>query len=176
MPSASVPAFHERGSAMQSTKFRRRKKLIKPGIQLRLVLSFVGLSVMGLMLQFLLLGSRMTNTAATLDGGGGDLAEEIPAMLLETFGVSLAILVPVTFVFGVLLTFRLAGPIYRFEQYLRSVARGEQIGPCRIRKGDELQFLCDAINDATEPLRLRRLAPDAGEEERDDERRLADVG
>ena len=150
---------------MQPKKFRRRKKLIKPGIQLRLVFSFVGLSVMGLTLQFLLLGSRMTNSAAALNGGGGDLADEIPAMLLETFGISLAILVPVTFVFGILLTFRLAGPIYRFEQYLKSVARGEQIGPCKIRKGDELQFLCDAINEATEPLRLRREAPQSRDEE-----------
>lgn len=80
-------------------------------------------------------------------------------MLLETFGLSLAILVPVTFVFGILLTFRVAGPIYRFEQYLRSVAKGEQIGPCKIRQGDELQPLCDAINEATEPLRMRRSAP-----------------
>ena len=43
---------------MQPKKFRRRKKLIKPGIQLRLVFSFVGLSVMGLTLQFLLLVTR----------------------------------------------------------------------------------------------------------------------
>ena len=144
---------------MQPTQYRRRKKLIKPGIQLRMVFSFVGLSVMGLTLQFLLLGSRLTNAAASLQGGGGDLAQEVPAMLLEIFALSLAILVPVTFVFGILLTFRVAGPIYRFEQYLKSVAKGEQIGPCKIRQGDELQSLCDAINDATEPLRMRRTAP-----------------
>ena len=162
---------------MQPTKFRRRKKLIKPGIQLRLVFSFVGLSVMGLTLQFLLLGSRMTHSAATLQGGGGDLAQEVPGMLMQTFGISLAILVPVTFVFGILLTFRLAGPIYRFEQYLRSVARGEQIGPCKIRKGDELQFLCDAINDATEPLRMERVTPqEAAADGKQDEQALPEAG
>jgi hypothetical protein len=148
---------------MQPKQYRRRKKLIKPGIQLRMVFSFVGLSVMGLTLQFLLLGSRLTSAAAGLDGGGGDLAQGVPAMLLEIFALSLAILVPVTFVFGVLLTFRVAGPIYRFEKYLRAVASGEQIGPCKIRKGDELQPLCDAINEATEPLRMRRPAPQAEE-------------
>ena len=150
---------------MHAKPYRRRRKLIKPGIQLRLVLSFVGLSVMGLTLQFLLLGSRLTNAAAGLEGGGGDLAQEVPAMLLEIFGLSLAILVPVTFVFGILLTFRLAGPIFRFEQYLKTVAKGEQIGPCKIRRGDELQTLCDAINEATEPLRMRRPAPPSEEAE-----------
>lgn len=161
---------------MEPQKFRRRKKLIKPAIQLRLVFSFVGLSVMGLTLQFLLLGSRMTNSAAALEGGGGDLADEIPAMLMETFGISLAILIPVTFVFGVLLTFRLAGPIYRFEQYLKSVATGDQIGPCKIRKGDELQFLCDAINEATESIRMNRAAPQDQVETKEAEETLAEAG
>jgi len=160
---------------MQSKQYRRRQKLIKPGIQLRLVFSFVGLSVMGLTLQFLLLGSRLTNAAAGLDGGGGDLAAEVPRMLLEVFGLSFAIIVPVTFVFGILLTFRLAGPIYRFEQYLRSVAKGEQIGPCKIRKGDELQSLCDAINDATEPIRMQRRTPQRDPEE-DSAEPLAEAG
>jgi len=80
-------------------------------------------------------------------------------------------------VFGILLTFRLAGPIYRFEQYLRSVARGEQIGPCKIRKGDELQFLCDAINDATEPLRMERVTPqEAAADGKQDEQALPEAG
>lgn len=140
-------------------RFRRRRKLIKPGIQLRLVLSFVGLSILGQVLLFLLLGSRLTQAAAGLPGDGGELAQEVPRMLLATFAASLAIVVPVTFVFGVLLTFRVAGPIYRFETYLKSLARGEQLGPCRIRKGDELQFLCDAINEATAPLQARQGEP-----------------
>jgi hypothetical protein len=56
---------------------------------------------------------------------------------------------------GVLSTFRIAGPIYRFEQYLRQVVKGEAEGPCRIRDGDELWDLCDLINQATAPLRMR---------------------
>ena len=42
--------------------------------------------------------------------------------------------------------------------------KGEQIGPCKIRQGDELQSLCDAINDATEPLRMRRVTPQPSED------------
>ena len=54
---------------------------------------------------------------------------------------------------GILVTFRVAGPVYRFEQHLGSLARGEDPGTCRIRKGDELQDLCASINAAVETLR-----------------------
>ena len=140
---------------MERTYVQRSRKLIKAGFQLKLVLSFVGLASLGLLLQFLFLGSRLTSVATSLEGPGGELALELPATLLEVFGISVAIILPVVFVFGVLLTFRVAGPIYRFEHFLKSVARGDQIGPCHIREGDELQSLCDAINEATEPLRRR---------------------
>ena len=57
-----------------------------------------------------------------------------------------------------LVTFRIAGPIYRFEQYLAGIAEGRQLGPCRIREGDELVELCARINEATAPLRRGQLA------------------
>ena len=94
-----------------------------------------------------------------MEGAGGQLAAEVPRVMLEVLTFSLVILLPVIFAFGILLTFRIAGPVYRFEQYLGSVARGEQLGPCKIRDGDELQNLCDAINAATEPLRMRHEQP-----------------
>jgi hypothetical protein len=37
--------------------------------------------------------------------------------------------------------------------YLKQVIARETSEPCRIRKGDELQDLCDLINAATEPVR-----------------------
>jgi hypothetical protein len=46
---------------------------------------------------------------------------------------------------GVLATFRLTGPIDRIERHLEAVARGEDPAPCRIRKGDEFQELCDRV-------------------------------
>jgi hypothetical protein len=139
------------------TAHRRRRKLILPGLQLRLVGSFVGLAALGMLLQFLLLGQRLTAATAALEGPGGELGQELPGMLLDVLVYTCGVLVPLIFGFGIFLTFRVAGPIYRFEQYLDGVARGEQLGPCKLREGDHLQALCDAINRATEPLRRRTL-------------------
>jgi nitrogen fixation/metabolism regulation signal transduction histidine kinase len=83
-------------------------------------------------------------------------------MLVEALLVSLLFLVPMTVGVGILATFRIAGPIYRFETYLDQVARGEEVGPCKLRKGDQLQGLCEKINEA---LAAARDAKDAGEGE-----------
>ena len=138
---------------MAESTYRRRKKLIKPGLQMRLIGAFAGISTLAILLQFLVLGYFITTAAQSIDGGGGELAAQVPRTLLLTMAVSLVVLLPLLFVIGLLLTFRFAGPIYRFEQYLLALARGEKLGPCQIRTGDELQFLCHAINLATEPLR-----------------------
>ena len=150
--------------AMQK-KQSRRNKFIQPRLQLWLVSSFVGLAALGLLLQFLILGFRLTSRAADLELGG-EVADALPALLLETLAFSLAVLVPVIFGIGILLTFRIAGPVHRFEQYLKSVVRGEQLGPCKIREKDRLQSLCDLINEATEPVRRGRLRSDEDDSQR----------
>lgn len=153
----------------------RRRKLIKPGLQLSLVGAFGGVAILAMLLQFLLMGFLLIRAAASLDGGGGELASQVPPALLSVLGLSLLVLAPLFVGIGVLLTFRVAGPVWRFEQFLAAVARGEQEEPCRIRAKDELQSLCEAINLATEPL--RRAAAARGQrragEEAPGERRAA---
>ncbi len=131
----------------------RKNKLVQPRLQLRLIGFFVGVAALGLLLQFLLLGARLSAALGRLDDGGAELADEVPAMMLEVLAFSALIVLPIVFAFGVLLTFRIAGPAYRIERHLRAVARGEESGPCRIRKTDELQSLCEAVNEATTALR-----------------------
>jgi nitrogen fixation/metabolism regulation signal transduction histidine kinase len=60
---------------------------------------------------------------------------------------------PLTIAVGILVTFRIAGPVYRLKEFLKSIASGATPEDCRLRKGDELQDLCSLANDATAPLR-----------------------
>lgn len=136
----------------------RRRKLIKPGLQLSLVGAFGGVAILAMLLQFLMMGFLLIRAASMLDGSGGELASQVPPALLTVLALSLLILAPLFVGIGVLLTFRVAGPVYRFEQFLAAVARGEQSEPCRIRAKDKLQSLCEAINLATEPLRRQAAA------------------
>jgi hypothetical protein len=86
-------------------------------------------------------------------------------MLLGALGISLVLVVPLTFGVGILTTFKIAGPIYRFERYFEELARGEWNGPCKIRKGDALQDTCDKLNAAVQALREGADASRSGERE-----------
>lgn len=139
---------------MNPDQVRRKKKLVQPGFQLRLIGKFVGVAALALMLQFLLLGFLLSITAQGLEEGAAQVAQQIPAIILKTMAFSFLVLLPLLAGFGVLLTARIAGPVYRFEGYLRELALGEATGPCRLRDGDELQPLCDAINKVSDQVRL----------------------
>jgi len=136
--------------------YKRRIKLIKPRLQLRMVATFVGLSALGFLMQSMLVAMLLAKTASDMPEGGPYLMSLVPQLPIEILVMSFGMFLPLTFAVGVLVTFRIAGPIYRFEQYLGAVTRGEQLGPCKIREGDELHELCALINQATEPVRRRQ--------------------
>lgn len=130
---------------MTSNHYQRKRKLIKPALQFKLLGIFVALASCSLLLQMLLLSIDLNQIAESMQGGEA-LQAEIPGimkrMLLFTAGMCL----PATIAVGIVVTHRVAGPVYRFTQHLNSVAAGEVMGKCRIRKRDELHGLCDALN------------------------------
>lgn len=133
-------------TAMSKPPYKRRIKLIKPRLQLKLIGVFAGLSALSFLLQVLVVGRRLAEITVLLPNDGPLLHTLTPGLLTDVLIFSFGLLLPLTCAVGVLVTFRIAGPVYRFEQYLGQVERGEAQGPCRIRKGDELQDLCDQIN------------------------------
>ncbi len=137
----------------QPQKYKRRKKLIKPRLQLKLTLTFVGLSALSLLLQLVLFQSTLSSAALELPNDSQLLMSNTNAVVLRVVAISFGVFLPLTFLVGILSTFRIAGPVYRFEQFLRAVQRGERPRNFRLRKGDELMDLAQLINDATEPLR-----------------------
>jgi len=145
----------------------RFQKLIKSGIQLRLSGILAGVTVVCLLIQWLLFSSLLSNAAGQMPVGSEYLLDLIPTLLTRSILVSVAIALPLTLMVGIMETFRITGPIYRFESYLGEVIRGTQLGPCKIRKGDALNELCDLINQATEPVRRRAVShgPATPEEE-----------
>ena len=140
-------------SAAQPKKFRRRKKLIQPRLQLKLTLIATLTTVTATLLQFLLFSSAIAELAAKLPHDSLALLELGQGQLLVCLAITLAVLVPISVTAGILSTFRVAGPVYRLERYLEQVIAGERPGDCRLRQGDELNELCALVNEATRPLR-----------------------
>lgn len=136
-------------------KHKRRIKLIKPRFQNQLTLVFLGLSALGLVMQFMLFQATMSELAASLPTDGGYLVNEMNGTALRVLGISLFVILPLTYVIGVLTTFRIAGPLHRIEMHMESMKKDGYTGPCRIRKGDKLQEFVDKFNEATLSLAER---------------------
>lgn len=132
---------------------KRRIKLIQPRLQIKLISAFLGVSALSLTLQYILFASSLTALAAELPTDGAVLLERVPWHAQRSLLISFGVLLPVTFFVGVVITFRVAGPLYRFEMFLRQIIRGEKPADCRIRKEDELQEFCGLLNQATAALR-----------------------
>jgi hypothetical protein len=154
-------------------KRKRRVKLIRPAIQLKLIGSFMGLTALGLLLQFLVLTRYLTEISVTMPDGGAQFEAHKPGMLLEILGVSFGLILPLCFAVGIMVTFRFAGPVYAFEEYFKRVARGEQTGRMSLRKGDHLTELCDYVNAAMDALEERKEAAVAQAREERDSLRVA---
>ncbi len=148
---------------------KRRIQLINPSLQLKLCLIFLGLSLVCLMLQFTLVYAAITEIGMSSSLYGSLMISEISRVLWHRFLFTAAAAVPLTLFLGILVTFRIAGPVYRFERHLEAVIAGKNPRPCRVRNGDEFHELCTLINQVTllVPNRsagdaLAALAPQTG--------------
>jgi len=145
---------------MQNARSKRRRLLIRPRLQIRIVLAFLSAACIGTLVQVLLLAHSLSSLAETLPTEGGAILERLPTLLRDQVLLTFLLMAPLMLAVGILETFRVAGPLYRFEQYLRAIARGQRPEPCRIRKNDELQDFCQVLNQATQPLLRRAPAGD----------------
>jgi signal peptidase II len=139
---------------------KRRIKIIRPRLQMKLTLTFVGLTLLALMLQFMVFLRAMTSIAVSLPSDHDVLMDAVPEVLVQSLLLTFCVVVPLIFLVGVLLTFRIAGPVYRFEAYLKQVLRGENPGECKLRQGDELNELCELINQVAQPMREKSAQPE----------------
>lgn len=136
----------------QMPHFTRRRVLIQRRLQLRIAIVLLCAAVISSLVQTLVLFYGLSNLATLLPTEGVVVVQKVPSILRNQLLMTLLILVPLMLGVGILETFRIAGPLYRFEQYLRDIVAGKRPGPCRIRSNDELQEFCRVLNDATQPL------------------------
>lgn len=142
-------------------KYKRRKKLINKSLQLKLVGVFTAIGSTCALFQIVLVNYGLLEIAKSAPGGGNEILEKARGMMLTNVAWTLGALVPLMTCIGIVLTHRIAGPAYRMTQHCKEIAAGGAIRTCKIRKDDELQELCDALNAAIETM---SGAKDAGEE------------
>lgn len=144
---------------------KRRNYLIHPRIQLLAAMLIAGTSCVGTMLLTVLNDGTLTRLDAMGIGANEQLLAALQADMHANLLYTFLAVVPLSAAAGILFTFRIVGPLYRMTQHLRGVTRGEDVGECRIRRGDELQDFCKLLNQAIAAARRSgRPAPTDGEE------------
>lgn len=133
--------------------YSRKKKLINPGLQLRLVAIFLCSAALAVQAEAILITYTLTKLAEEMPNDGSVLLSQLPEFVRTNLLLTFALLAPLTLGVGIVATFRVAGPLYRFEQFLQAIKEGRQVEPCTIRKGDELHGFCTLLNEVTAPLR-----------------------
>jgi hypothetical protein len=133
---------------------KRKRKLINKGLQLKLVAIFTVIGTTCALFQVVLINFGLLDVARSIPTGGSELLEEARWMMLRNTLWTVGALIPLMVCIGIVATHRIAGPAYRMTVHLREIAEGGPIRTCKIRKDDELQDLCAALNAAFE-----RVAP-----------------
>ncbi|MEW6071144.1 MAG: hypothetical protein AB1726_00935 [Planctomycetota bacterium] len=132
---------------------RRKKTFVMPEVQRSWALLLLFATATSLVAQAVLLMFLLTRLATTLPNDGDLVLANIQRTLFLALGLTFAFLAPFLVLVGVMVSFRVAGPLHRFESFLRQVIAGERPPDCRLRKGDQLGELCALLNRATAPLR-----------------------
>ena len=143
---------------------RRRRRLVKPKVQLKLCLVFLCVGMSCILVQFVL----WSVTIADLSTIHPEAAETLVPALWRQLGICVALLVPLTLSVGILVTHTVVGPVYNFERYLEKLDRDGYSRPCKIRDGDEFGELCHFINVIAERFKdgsVGAATPQSAEEE-----------
>lgn len=125
--------------------FQRRTIFIKKGLQIRYMVLMVACVLCGLAI----MGLELT---ATLN----DLFDAYPVLvqpiydefvpIVSSFLYKIAIYVLLVVIISAIVSHKMAGPVYRFEQTCKAIAKGDFSQRVHLRKGDQLTELQDAFN------------------------------
>lgn len=146
--------------------FQRKRVLILPRLQWRLVAAFLSAACISTVVQMLLLNLALTRLANESSAARGPVLDASPDILWTQILLTFGLMVPLVIAVGLLETFRVAGPLYKFENYLKDVVAGRNPAPCTLRQEDELHELCTLLNAATQPAVRAASAPQGAEEPR----------
>jgi methyl-accepting chemotaxis protein len=100
--------------------------------------------------------AQNTTTVGIVDGRVAvhTTAEYLLPLLLQTVAIELAVVSLFTVLMTLVVSHKIAGPLYRLKETLESLGNGE-LKPMHFRKGDQLQKVSSSYNAAIEKLNAK---------------------
>lgn len=134
-----------------SAAFKRKTFLIKKGMQLR----YMGVIIVAMLAVALVVGFTIYFTIWDNISDPGQSLSSINTIFEKSnikLCYSIAALIIFIAIASVFVSHKIAGPVFRFEQSVKSIAEGDLTLRIHLRKGDELMDLADMFNEMVESL------------------------
>lgn len=129
-------------------KRKFRNFLINKNLQLRLTLKIViPAFVLSILTGIIVFTSIWPLVTDLLSSGDITFLQTLTVISLCLGSIGIICLIAA---WSIIVTHRIAGPIYRIEQDLKRVLQGENIDPIHLRRGDEFQELVKLLNQLIE--------------------------
>lgn len=147
---------------MKKRPYKRRNYLINKGMQLKVTIRVVFLGL----LFSVFIGYEVYITIWPVVSAAIS-EDKISLVRDQIFFRAIFFLLPFLFVLAassILLSHRIAGPLYRIELTLDKLIQGQDVQQIRLRKNDELKELAEKINKLIPIIkRSKEMMPDQGE-------------
>jgi hypothetical protein len=134
---------------------RRKKKLIRSDLQIKIVFITLFVASLVLLINFQMSLAALWSISIQPVGTVESALDLIRHVMVKKFLISVGMAIPLAISVGILYSFKFSGPIYRFKKYFGDLVTGRWDARCGLRKGDDLQDVCDSINLAVGTLRER---------------------
>jgi signal transduction histidine kinase len=144
--------------------YKRREYFINRAFQSEFILKFCGLVILGSslfgILMYLFSKSALTTSFENSRLVIKSTADYIfPGLIFGGLITAIATAFSASIVV-ILMTHRIAGPMYRFEKHIKEVGAGKLCSDLKIRKKDQFQNMVDALNKMTSDLKLGLIEVD----------------
>lgn len=140
-------------------KLRRKCYLIKRSFQLRFILTFITLVLIGAIISGGLLYYLSQDTiTATFEKSHLSLANTSKMLLPAVIYTNVTVFILIGAVTAIVVLFishKIAGPLYRFEKSLGEIGEGDFTIQLNIRKKDQLKDMVESINKMSANIRQR---------------------
>lgn len=134
-----------------SAQYKRKTFLVKKGLQYRymgvIILSMLAVSAVVGWTIYYTVWTQISDPNVTLDL----LAEVFHRTNRQLMYSTLALMAFIAMA-SIFVSHKVAGPVYRFEQSVKSIAEGDLTLRIKLRKGDEMTELADMFNHMTSIL------------------------
>ena len=137
---------------------QRRIRLVNAKLQLKICAVFLAASLTCLLVLFSLVQLALSDATLLIRSSTVEFVSHLQQSLWDYLFISLLVMLPLTLTMGIVVTFKVCGPLFRLERYLECLVRGEEPGPLSFRSTDDLQELPPLVNAALRAVRERAAA------------------